>query len=225
MTLENRVFVITGATGSTGRAVSRAFADAGASLALLGAHPDRLSALVSGPGLPPERTLTLPADLTDPTATRAAAEAVMRRFNRLDGLIHLVGGWTGGKSVPEIDLADLDSMLDQHARTTFHAAQAFVPHLIANGWGRIIVVSSPLARHPAGKGAAYAMGKAAQEALVLSLAQELRETGVTANILLVRSIGEKGTTPEELAASMLYLSSDEAGKINGARIPLYGSPY
>ena len=224
MTLENRVFVITGATGATGRAVSRALAEAGAGLALLGAHPDRLSALVSELGLPPERTLALPADLTDPASTRAAAGAVMQRFNRLDGLIHLVGGWSGGKTVPETDPSDLDAMLDQHAWTTFHAAQAFVPHLLANGWGRIIVVSSPLARHPAGKGAAYAMGKAAQEALVLSLAQELRESGVTANILLVKSIGEKGTKPEELAASMLYLCSDEAGKLNGARIPLYGSP-
>lgn len=224
MTLENRVFVITGATGSTGKAVSRALKDAGASLALLGAHPDRLSALVSELDLPPERILPLPADLTDPAATRAAAQAVMHKFNRLDGLIHLVGGWTGGSPVSEIDPADLDSMLAQHAWTTFHAAQAFIPHLTANGWGRVIVVSSPLARHPAGKGAAYAMGKAAQEALVLSLAQELKETGVTANILLVKSIGEKGTTPEELAAAVLYLCSDEAGKINGARIPLYGSP-
>ncbi len=224
MTLTNRVFVITGATGSTGRAVGRAFAEAGAGLALLGAHPDRLSALVSELGLPPERILPLPADLTDPAAARSAAEAVMRKFNRLDGLIHLVGGWSGGSPVPDIDPSDLDAMLDQHARTTFHAAQAFVPHLAANGWGRIIVVSSPLARHPAGRGAAYSMGKAAQEALILSLAQELKDTGVTANILLVKSIGEKGTKPDELAAAMLYLSSDEAGKVNGARIPLYGSP-
>jgi NAD(P)-dependent dehydrogenase (short-subunit alcohol dehydrogenase family) len=77
------------------------------------------------------------------------------------------------------------------------------------------------------------MGKAAQESLLLSLAEEFKGTNLTANVIQVNSIdlegsvnpGQsargKGTTPEEIAAAMLYLCSDEARKLNAARIPLY----
>jgi NAD(P)-dependent dehydrogenase (short-subunit alcohol dehydrogenase family) len=128
-------------------------------------------------------------------------------------------------------------MLQQHLWTTFHVVQAFVPHLVANRWGRVIVVSSPHASNPAAHDAPYAIGKTAQEALVLTLAQELRGSGVTANLLLVRAIDTEHardrdstpqavslTTPEEVAAAIVYLCSADAGVVNGARIPLYGPP-
>jgi NAD(P)-dependent dehydrogenase (short-subunit alcohol dehydrogenase family) len=73
----------------------------------------------------------------------------------------------------------------------------------------------------------YLAAKAAQENLMLALAAELKESGVTANIIQVRAIDVDGTrkgtgtTPEEIIAAMLYLFSEEAGKITGARIPLY----
>ena len=82
-------------------------------------------------------------------------------------------------------------MIQQHVWTTFNLAQAFVPHLVANGWGRFLVISSPRALEPRGSSAAYAIGKAGEEILTLSLAQELKGTGVTANVLLVRSIDVK----------------------------------
>jgi len=89
------------------------------------------------------------------------------------------------------------------------------------------MISSPFAARPNAKGGPYAIGKAGQEALLLTLSQELRGTGVTANLLLAKAIGGKGenpsaTTPEELTAAVLYLLSDEAGAINGAKIPMYG---
>jgi NAD(P)-dependent dehydrogenase (short-subunit alcohol dehydrogenase family) len=100
----------------------------------------------------------------------------------------------------------------------------------------VIMVSSPFATHPNAMGGPYAIGKAAQEALLLTLSEEVRGTGVTANLLQVRTIDIKHekmyapspknsawTTPEELADTILFLLSDEAGMINGARIPLYGS--
>jgi NAD(P)-dependent dehydrogenase (short-subunit alcohol dehydrogenase family) len=73
----------------------------------------------------------------------------------------------------------------------------------------------------------YTAAKAAQENLTLTLAAELRERGVTANIIQVRAIDVDatrrgtGTTPAEIVAALLYLFSEEAGKITGARIPLY----
>ncbi|MCI0475415.1 MAG: SDR family oxidoreductase, partial [Anaerolineales bacterium] len=171
--------------------------------------------------------------LRNTEATKAAANAVIAKFGRVDILLNLVGGWTGGKPVVEFDASAVNEMLEQHLWTTFHLAQAFVPHLIANRWGRIIVVSSPTATHPPAHASPYAIAKAAQEALMLTLAQELKNSGVTANILQVKTIDAQHertaknaswTTPEEIAATILYLCSDEAQVVNGARIPLYSAP-
>jgi NAD(P)-dependent dehydrogenase (short-subunit alcohol dehydrogenase family) len=106
-----------------------------------------------------------------------------------------------------------------------------------NGWGRVIVISSPFAANPRANGGPYAIGKAAQEALMLTLAQELKGTGVTSNIITVKTIdvdhsrykdpspkNKFWTTPDEIAGAITYLVSNEASIVNGARLPLYGSP-
>ena len=222
---EKRVFVISGATGELGKVAARAFADQGASLALVGRDQGKLGALAQELKLPQDRILTHAADLLDPDAAQGAARAVAAKFGRVDALIHLVGGWTGGKTLVESSPEDLKFMLDQHAWSTFHLARAFLPALQENGWGRILVVSSPFATQPSAKMGPYAVGKAAQEALLLTLADQFNGTNLTANVLQVRSIDVKGagqgTSPAEIVAAMLYLCSDEASRVNGARIPLY----
>jgi NAD(P)-dependent dehydrogenase (short-subunit alcohol dehydrogenase family) len=106
--------------------------------------------------------------------------------------------------------------------------QSFVPHIAKSNWGRVIVVSMPVTVKPSAKMALYAAAKSAQESLVLTLAEEYKESGLTANVIHVKSIDTKndalreGTTPAEIVSAMNYLFSDEAGKVNGARIPLYG---
>jgi NAD(P)-dependent dehydrogenase (short-subunit alcohol dehydrogenase family) len=118
-------------------------------------------------------------------------------------------------------------MLGQHVWTTFNLFQAFSQKLAANNWGRVIGVSASTVPNPPGKSGPYTAAKAAQENLVLTLAAELKSSGVTANIIQVRAIdvdaSRKGTgsTPAEIVAAMQYLFLDEAGKITGARIPLY----
>ena len=221
-----RVVVITGATGGLGNLVAHSFAERGTSLALLDNNQAKLDELVRALNLSGERLFPMVTDLRNGEAVRSAAEAVSAKFGRVDALFHLVGGWTGGKTIPESSADDLEFMLGQHAWTTFHLFQAFGPRLAANSWGRVIIVSMPLSIHPAPKMGAYAAGKAAQEALVQTLAEELKGNGVTANIIHVKAIDVKGdgkgTTPAEIVASMLYLFSDEAAKISGAKIPLYG---
>jgi 3-oxoacyl-[acyl-carrier protein] reductase len=236
MDLNQRVIVITGATGGLGKVVAQRLAKLGATLALISTSEERLQDLKDSLEASHERILTVAANLIDAVATRAAAQAVQKRFSRVDGVIHLAGGWVGGKSVMQIEAADVQSMLDQHVWTTINVAQAFIPHLIANSWGRIVAISTPFAARPAANGAPYALAKAAQEALMLSLAQELKNTGVTANLIIVRTIdvnhdherqptpqNASWVTPEEITELILYLFSEEARMINGARIPLYGS--
>ncbi len=223
--MNNRVVVITGATGGLGQLAARAFAAQGASLALLSTNQDKLDSLARDLNLPADRILTHAADLLDADTVRDSAEAVSAKFGRVDALIHLVGGWTGGKTLTESSVDDFAFMLDQHAWTTIHLLRAFSPKLAANGWGRVIAVSSPFATRPSAKMGAYALGKAAQETLLLTLADEFAGTDITANVIQVKSIDVKGTgkgaSPHEITAAMLYLCSDEAGKVNGARIPVY----
>ncbi len=237
MSIQDRVVVISGATGGLGRVVARQFGKGGARLALFDRSLERLEGLVDELEIPGERRLLREVDVSSPEAVQEAAQAALEKFGRIDVLINLVGGWIGGKPLAEAAEEEVAGMLQQHLWTTFYLTQAFVPHMLENGWGRVMAVSSPTAFNPPGKTGPYSIGKAAQEALMLSLAQEVRGTGVTANTILVRTIDtqherEKAptsknaswTTPEEIASALVYLCSEEAGMVNGARIPMYGRP-
>jgi NAD(P)-dependent dehydrogenase (short-subunit alcohol dehydrogenase family) len=234
MSLADRVVLITGATGGLGRVATARFAAEGARLALAGTDRGRLQALAAEIGLKPDRWTAAVGDLRDADdALRVVAEAA-KRLGPVDVVLHCVGGWTGGKTVVELDPGELRSMLEQHLWTTLNVARAVVPSMTERGWGRIVGVSSPFASTPGARMSAYGVAKAGEEVLLGSLAREVGASGVTANVLVVRKIdveharetepsdkNRSWTTPEEIANAMVFLSSDESAAINGARIPLY----
>ncbi len=235
MALDERVAIVTGATGGLGRIVTRDLASAGVRLGLLGTRLDRLVTLATELSLPPDRWFGRAVDLRDAIATDEAVSAVAERFGRVDILVHLVGGWSGGTAVPDTQDAEFSGMLDQHFWTTLNVVRSVSPRLMASGWGRIAAVSSPVATNTPANMAAYAVGKAAEEALLLTLAHEVAGTGVTVNVLQVRTIdadhqrdsapspkNAHWTSPEEISAALAYLLSDEGRVVNGARIPLDG---
>ena len=237
MNFNERVAIISGATGGLGKETTRRFAEAGSNLVLLGRNTDKLDSLVQEMGLGTERVLTQSVDLSNFQSVEAVKAATLKKFGRIDILINLIGGWIGGKSVIETDFADIGEMLNQHVHANFALIKSFVPEMIENKWGRVLAVSSPYASRPIAKLSPYAIGKAGLEALLLTLAKEIKGSGVTANMLLVNTIDTKHeresnpskknknwSTPEEISANLLHLCSEEAGMINGARIPLYGSP-
>ena len=221
----SKVIVITGATGVLGNLTAKTFAAQGYSLALLDHDQNKLDSLTRDLNLPNERLFTSIVDLRNGQAVQDSAEAVSKKFGSVHALIHLVGGWMGGKTLAETGAEDLESMLGQHVWTTFNLFHVFSSQLAANNWGRVITISPSTVLNPPAKRGVYTATKAAQETLVLTLAAELKESGVTANIIQVRAIDVEnkgtGTTPAEIVAAMQYLFSDEAGKITGARIPLY----
>ncbi len=236
MSMQNRVVIITGATGGLGRIAAQKFAEQGARLVLVGTNAETLNQIAQTLNLPDERILLHIADVSDPAGAFSLAELAREKFRQVDILLHLVGGWSGGKPVVDLDDQDMKNMLQQHLWTTYYLAQAIIPLMRANRWGRILAVSSPFASRPAANLAPYAIAKAAQDALILTIAQEEKEHGLTANLVLVRTIDTEHaretqptpknaswTTPEEIIATFLHLCSDEAGMINGARIPLFGS--
>ena len=221
----SKTIVITGAAGGLGRETAQAFAAHGDSLVLLGHDQTKLDELTRELNLPEQRIYSAVIDLRDGNAVRAAAEAASAKFGAVHALVHLVGGWIGGKTLVEASADDLEFMIGQHIWTTFHLFQAFVPCLVKAGWGRVMIVSASTVEDPPGKTGTYTAVKAAQENLILTLSAELKDQRVTANIIQVRAIDVNdkgtGTTPEEIVAAMMYLFSEEASKVTGARLPLY----
>lgn len=227
MTLDGRVAMISGATGGLGRVVAAALAGEGANLALVGTDPSRLDSLVSELGLPPDRCLTLLADLRDAKAAARAVDGLVERFGRLDIVAHLVGGYEGGTPLIDVEATELRGMLDQHVWTTFNLMRSAVPIMTRGKWGRVVAVTSAALPAAPAKLASYGAAKAAQEAMLHSLSHDLAGSGVTVNLVAVKSIdaahsGKAGwTTPEQIAAAILWLCSDNASVMSGARIPLH----
>lgn len=223
--MERRTIVVTGATGALGSLTAKTFSDMGHTLSLLDLDKKKLDSLARELNLPPERLFTKTVDLLDLAALQDSAAAVVEKFGSVHALFHLVGGWVGGKTFNETPQDDLEFMLNQHVRTTFNLFKAFEEPLSKNGWGRVILVSASTVPNPPGKSGAYTAAKSAQENMALSLAAELKEAKVSVNIIQVKAIDVKnegkGTPPVEIVSAMQYLFSDEAGKITGARIPLY----
>ncbi len=223
--LEDRVVVITGATGVLGPAVARRFADEGARLALLAR--DEESCVGVAMGLPGglKRHRGVPVDLSDAISAGAAADTVRERFGPASVLLHLVGGYVGG--TPLVDTSDDEwrGQIDLNLMSTVNALRAFLPDIAKAERGRVITTSSIRTAAPTAGHAAYAGTKAAVEALTISLARDLAGTTATANVIQIGSIGgdkPSQTRPEELAAAMAWLCSLEGGAVNGQRIPITG---
>ncbi len=177
-------------------------------------------------------------DLRDPDAARAVVGTVDARYGRIDALVHLVGGWVGGTAVVDLDPAEIRDMLDQHLWTTLNMIQAVVPGMLERGYGRVVAVSSPVASRQVARQASYAIGKSSEEVLIGSLARELAGSGVTANLVTIRGLIERGgdeeqaspatphkpglVTPDAIAQVLAYLVSPGAASVNGERIALGG---
>jgi NAD(P)-dependent dehydrogenase (short-subunit alcohol dehydrogenase family) len=232
--LEGRVIAVAGGAGNLGPTVVRRLAEEGAEVCVCGRDRESLDALADELGVEIETDVV---DLLDPAATkRWADELAGRHDDRVDGLVHLVGGWRGGIPIEEAPLEDWDALSPLLVRTVQHATQAFAPHLLAGERGRFVLVSSGQAQSPTHTNAVYAAAKAASETWTLALADRFKGAGATANVVVVGAIltpamrGESpdkdfsGFTPaEEIADAIAYLSSDEAASMNGQRLTLRGA--
>jgi NAD(P)-dependent dehydrogenase (short-subunit alcohol dehydrogenase family) len=238
--LQGRVVALAGAGGSLGPILARALADAGATVALADRTPEHLDPLVAELGLPGERVDAHALDLLDADAVGAWAAHLTTRFGRVDGLVHAVGGWRGGRSIaqaPQEDWTFLEGLLIRTAQNTtraFHGA-------LVGAAGRFVLISAKQAVRPTGSNAAYAAAKAAAEAWTYALAEELHgavgdgasETA-TANVVAINALVTprmRAESPEktflgftdagEVADAIVYLLSDAARKVNGQRLALY----
>lgn len=231
--LDDRVIAIAGVGGGLGPLVAERLAAAGATVAGTDRDQGTLDALAADLGLPPERWDGRGVDLLDEDAARAWCAALVERFGRVDGLVHLVGGWRGGQPLQEAPLSDWELLHDLLVRTVQHTTRAFHPQLADSAHGRFVLVSSKQAQSPTATNAAYAAAKAAAEAWTLALADGFEGSDATANILVVDAIltprmreeePDKDfptfTPAEDIADGIAFLCSDAAKKMNGQRLPL-----
>ncbi len=233
MSLEDRVLAVAGGTGNVGPTVVRRLAEAGALLSVAGRDAGLLEALRADIGQSVEPAVV---DLLDPKGAHEWADGVAGRHGRVDGLVHLVGGWRGGTPIEDAPLEDWDFLSGLLVRTVQHATQAFARHLLEGGRGRFVLISAGQAQAPTHPNAVYASAKAASETWTLALADRFRGSGATANIVVVGAIvtpamradsPEKDfstfTPAEEIAEVIAYLCSDAAASMNGQRVTLRGA--
>jgi NAD(P)-dependent dehydrogenase (short-subunit alcohol dehydrogenase family) len=223
----DQVVLITGATGALGRRVTRHFLDGGAHI--VGADLDWDE--------PPEseRVLPIQLDLIDPLQCRRAVNAALEKHRRIDMLVHLVGGYSAGIPIAMTSDEDWHHMMGINLHCTFNLAREVLPHLLAQGRGRIIAMGSKMGLEPHAKMGAYHVSKAAMHALIKVMALECRGTGVTVNAIVPSIIDTqsnralmpdkdhtKWVNPNSIAQLICYLASEAATDINGALIPVYG---
>ena len=232
--LDGRVIAIAGAGGGLGPIVAQRLADAGASLSLADRSQEIADGVAHDLGIADDRVDPRAVDLLDEAAANAWAAGIEKRFGRVDGLIHLVGGYRGGDPIHSFDLADYEFLHDLLVRTLQLATRAFHSALTQSAHGRFVLVSSAAAQNPESTNAAYASAKAAAEAWTLALADSFAGTPATANIIVVNAIETPSmreespeterptfTPAEDLADAIAFLGSDSAARMNGQRLSLH----
>src|SRR5437879_5143188 len=205
--LTKRAVVLTGATGNIGPAVIRAYLEQGAHIAIAVRDAAKGAALKVELG-GDERLMVASADPADRPAMERLVEQVLRAWGRLDILANLVGGYAASAAA-EGDLAAYRASWEQKVATAVTATAACIRPMRARGYGRIVSVASMAAL----KGA--------------------KREGITANVVLPRIIDtpenraampksdpSRWATPAEIAAVVVFLSSDEASGVTGAAIPV-----
>ncbi|MFI0348846.1 SDR family oxidoreductase [Actinomadura sp. 9N407] len=220
-----RVVVVAGAGGPTGQAVVRALAASGARVIAADRIPHEWD---------DERITPAVIDLLDGAATGEWARGIAAAHGRVDGLIHLVGGWRGGATFGDTDLADWDFLHDLLIRTLQHTTLAFHEQLrSAPGGGRVAIVSQHAARRPGQGVAAYGAAKAASEAWTLALADSFTGTEAAAVVLVVKALlndrmqdekpdakFEGFTHVDDLGRIIADLWNRPAAELNGTRVDL-----
>jgi NAD(P)-dependent dehydrogenase (short-subunit alcohol dehydrogenase family) len=229
------VVLITGAAGSTGPHVARAFAARGVRLAPAARRLEQAEALLDELGLDEQRGLPAAVDVTQAASVAEWVAAVTARWGRVDVLVNLAGGYQPGKPVHQMDESDLDFMFSLNARSAFLTCRAAIPHMLAQKRGKIINVGAKAALAAGRRSTAYAVSKAAVLRLTEALSAEVREHGINVNTVLPSTIDTpdnraampnadtaKWVAPDDLAAVIVFLASDAAQAIHGAHIPVYG---
>jgi len=235
MDLKGKVIVVTGAVGNLGRATVDVVRSAGAAVVAVDRSQERLDEVYAASGQPADMLLCGGTDLAREDSVQSVVKVALDRFGRIDGLVNTVGGFRGGKTLCEEDLATWDAMMTMNLRTTLLACRAVVPVMIGQGGGAIVNISAGAALSGPARLAAYSASKAAVLRLSESLAGETKAKGVRVNAVMPGTIDtpqnreampnadtSKWVRPEHIATVIAFLLSDAACAVTGAAVPVFG---
>ena len=222
-----RAVVVTGGTGGLGPTVIRRLLADGYRCIVMYRTPEKWQTLQAE--IQHTNLLGVQADLLDETAVQGAIAQVHDMGGGLYALVHLAGGFASGK-VEDTSLDAWNHMITTNLTAAFIATRAIVPHLKENGSGRIVTIGSAAASKRQAGVAAYVVAKSGLAALTDVLANELQNTGITANMLVVGSLDtaemqqvmdrSKLVPLDRIAATISFLLSDQAASVTGASIPV-----
>lgn len=230
--MKGKHVLLTGGTGGLGLGVTPTVLDRGATVTIPYIKPqevERLKGFLSAADF--ARIRFVGVDLTD----EAAVAQLISEMERVDVLIHLVGGFSMGKThAYSYDAWKKD--FDLNLNTTFLLCKHSLAKMLQQGYGRIVTVGSRGAVEPVGLLAAYCASKAGVVALTKAIADETKGTNITANAVLPsvidtpanrEAMGEQDADqwvkPESLAQVICFLASEAAKDVRGAAVPVYGS--
>ena len=241
--LENKVAIITGASRGIGAAAGRAFAAAGATVVLAARSEDDLEAVaaqIRGGG---GEALAIPTDVADPDAAERLVRRTLEAFGRLDAAFNNAGEGHMPTPLADLTLTDFDTALRVNARGIFLMMRYQIPAMLAAGGGAIVNMSSTAGLAGAPGMAAYTAAKHAIVGLTETAALDYGAQGIRVNAIapgpilthnLARANEEARARiggrlplhrlgrPEEVAATAVWLCSDQASFITGATIPIDG---
>ena len=230
MELQGKIVAVTGGFGQLGLAVVQAARDAGAQVAAL----DR--ARVPADVKAVADTLVLgELDLADPDTAVKALDQVAARLGGLDALVNVAGTFRW-ETLEKGSLDTWDLLYRVNLRSAVSTSRAALPHLMKRGGGRIVNIGAGAAAAKAGAGmGAYTASKAGVAKLTESLAEELKDRGITVNAVLPSIIDtpanradmpkadfSRWVAPRAIADVIVFLLSDRASAVTGALIPVSG---
>ena len=234
MAQAGRVVIVTGAAGGIGRTLVRAFAEAGMKVGAADLPGEPLRSLGGG-----ESVLPVAIDVADYASCRDGAEQVAGRFGRVDALVNNAGlgmsvvsedHFTRAVQIEDIRPEIWQRVVAVNLTGAFFMAHVCVPRFRAQGWGRIINVTTSFFTMLNPGFSPYGPAKSGLEAWTASLAGELKGSGITANVvvpggptdtpMVPENCGisrDQMIRPERMAHPMLYLLSDAAADVTGHR--------
>ncbi|MFI6007712.1 SDR family NAD(P)-dependent oxidoreductase [Streptomyces sp. NPDC051243] len=243
--LSGAVIAVAGAGGPAGRAAILRLAEAGATVVASDNDPERLSEAVDAARYAHGGATVVgdTVDLLDLQSTRDWADHIEKDFGRVDGLVHLVGGWRGSETFVKTSLDDWDFLELLLIRTVQHTSLAFFEALQRSERGRYVLISAAGATKPTAGNASYAAAKAAAEAWTLALADAFRKAGgpegptSAAAILVVKALVHDAmraerpnakfagfTDVKDLADAVVDVWDKPAAEVNGNRLWLTEKP-
>ncbi len=237
--LTGKKALVTGASGGIGGAVARALHGAGAEVALSGTRVEPLEALAEELGA---RVHVSPCNLSDREAVAALPKQVIEAMGGLDILVNNAG-ITRDNIFMRLKDEEWDAVLEVNLTSAMRLMRAVMRPMMKARWGRIISIGSIVGATGNAGQANYATAKAGLVGLTKSVAQEVASRGITANVVAPGFIATPMTdaltddqkaainaqipaarmgAPEEIAAAVLYLASEEAGYVTGATLHVNG---